>query len=156
MVIHLSAPVTAHSQDNRQYWGGAGRRSRPPSPSAARLSTGALPAVGPAAASPRPTEVPTAVHDLGVTSSPPLVPRRVTEAFGLIGTPVALAGGEGTSVQIGRAVLKPVDDPVEAAWSADAVGPTEGGWLPPGAAASGFGRILGRGRVGGDGPGQGP
>jgi uncharacterized protein (TIGR02569 family) len=59
------------------------------------------------------------VHDLPVINVPPLVPRSVTEAFGLTGTPVALAGGEGTSVQIGGSVLKPVDEPVEAAWSAE-------------------------------------
>lgn len=40
-------------------------------------------------------------------------------AFGLVGTPVALPGGAGTSVRIGDAVLKPVDDVQEATWSAE-------------------------------------
>jgi uncharacterized protein (TIGR02569 family) len=43
----------------------------------------------------------------------------VLSAFGLRGTPVALAGGAGHSVRVGDAVLKPVgDDPEAADWRA--------------------------------------
>lgn len=53
-----------------------------------------------------------------VTPARPQVPRAVLEAFGLPGRGHALAGGEGRSVRHGAAVLKPADDPVEAAWAA--------------------------------------
>ena len=42
----------------------------------------------------------------------------VLEAFGLVGTAVELPGGEGRSVMVGDAVLKPVDDVEEAVWCA--------------------------------------
>lgn len=42
----------------------------------------------------------------------------VLEAFGLTGSPVALPGGEGRSVLVGDAVLKPIDDVEEAEWCA--------------------------------------
>lgn len=50
---------------------------------------------------------------------PRLVPVAVQDAFGLVGAPVILPGGEGRCVRAGDAVLKPVDDVVEATWSAD-------------------------------------
>lgn len=40
-------------------------------------------------------------------------------AFGLSGEEQALPGGAGTSVALGGVVLKPVDDPEEAAWAAE-------------------------------------
>jgi uncharacterized protein (TIGR02569 family) len=40
----------------------------------------------------------------------------VLRAYGLSGSPVPLGGGQGQSVQVGEAVLKPVDDAVEAEW----------------------------------------
>jgi uncharacterized protein (TIGR02569 family) len=55
-----------------------------------------------------------------LASASALPNRAVLEAFGLTGTPVALPGGEGRSVLVGDAVLKPVGDVdvEEAAWSA--------------------------------------
>lgn len=52
-------------------------------------------------------------------SEAPRPPSHVQEAFGLAGVPVALPGGAGTSVRVGDAVLKPVDDVQEAAWAAE-------------------------------------
>lgn len=44
----------------------------------------------------------------------------VLEAFGLAGEPVALAGGQGNSVRVGDAVLKPAEgDPEATAWLAE-------------------------------------
>lgn len=48
----------------------------------------------------------------------PLVPAGVLSAFGLAGPARRLSGGGGTSVEVGTAVLKPVDDPLEAEWVA--------------------------------------
>lgn len=50
----------------------------------------------------------------------------VVEAFGLTGTPVVLPGGEGRSVLVGDAVLKPVDDVETAAWCARVLDRVEG------------------------------
>lgn len=47
-----------------------------------------------------------------------LPPREVLRRFGLAGDAEPLAGGEGRSVAVGDAVLKPVPDSVEAAWCA--------------------------------------
>jgi uncharacterized protein (TIGR02569 family) len=55
------------------------------------------------------------VHPLRVS----IVPTPVQRAFGVTGDEWALPGGAGTSVAIGGVVLKPVDDPQEAAWAAD-------------------------------------
>ena len=52
-------------------------------------------------------------------SALPALPLHVQQAFGVTGEPVPLPGGAGTSVRIGDAVLKPVDDEQEAAWAAD-------------------------------------
>jgi uncharacterized protein (TIGR02569 family) len=65
------------------------------------------------------------VHPLRV----PLVPLTVQQAFGVTGDERPLPGGAGTSVAIGGLVLKPVDDPQEAAWAADVLaGVTEDGF----------------------------
>lgn len=55
--------------------------------------------------------------------------RDVLAAFGLAGSPVALAGGEGRSVRVGDVVLKPAGDDLQAAeWLADTMAsvPEEG------------------------------
>jgi uncharacterized protein (TIGR02569 family) len=53
-----------------------------------------------------------------MTVSSEAVPAVVLEAFGLTGRGHRLPGGQGQSFRYGRAVLKPTDDPVMAAWSA--------------------------------------
>jgi uncharacterized protein (TIGR02569 family) len=62
--------------------------------------------------------------DLDSTNASPN--RTVLEAFGLTGRPVALPGGEGRSVLVGDAVLKPVDDVEEAEWCAQLLDRVEG------------------------------
>lgn len=52
-------------------------------------------------------------------SALPALPLHVRQAFGLTGEPVPLPGGAGTSVRVGDAVLKPVDDAQEAIWAAN-------------------------------------
>jgi uncharacterized protein (TIGR02569 family) len=47
------------------------------------------------------------------------VPATVLDAFGLTGPAQQLTGGEGRSVRVGAAVLKPTDDGPEARWTAD-------------------------------------
>ncbi len=42
-------------------------------------------------------------------------------AFGATGVPVAEPGGQGRTWRVGDLILKPCDDPVEAAWTADVV-----------------------------------
>lgn len=54
-----------------------------------------------------------------VVSVLPSLPLHVQRAFRLSGDPVALPGGAGTSVRVGGAVLKPVQDEQEAIWAAD-------------------------------------
>lgn len=52
--------------------------------------------------------------------SPAAPPRRVLEAFGAYGEPVALSGGRGLASRVGRLVFKPADmAPGELAWQAD-------------------------------------
>lgn len=53
------------------------------------------------------------------TRTPAVPPRRVLDAFGLTGAIERLPGGQGGSVRVGPAVLKPAEDPAEAGWAAD-------------------------------------
>ncbi|WP_214323396.1 hypothetical protein [Nonomuraea sediminis] len=46
-----------------------------------------------------------------------MIPETVLNAFGLSGPPVPLGGGQGTSVRVGDAVLKPVDSREETEWT---------------------------------------
>jgi uncharacterized protein (TIGR02569 family) len=48
-----------------------------------------------------------------------LVPRSVLSAFGLVGDAVALEGGQGSSIRVGAAVLKPDCGMVETEWLAE-------------------------------------
>lgn len=51
--------------------------------------------------------------------SSPVPPPAVLDAFGVTGTPVALAGGQGRSVRVGGSVFKPAEGPEdEAEWAA--------------------------------------
>lgn len=61
-------------------------------------------------------------------SASAVVPPSVQRAFGLTGHQVALPGGMGTSIRIADAVLKPVDDVIEAVWVAETLSrlPEEG------------------------------
>jgi uncharacterized protein (TIGR02569 family) len=67
------------------------------------------------------------VHALAVSASA-VVPPSVQRAFGLTGHQVALPWGMGTSIRIADAVLKPVDDVIEAVWVAETLSrlPEEG------------------------------
>jgi uncharacterized protein (TIGR02569 family) len=49
----------------------------------------------------------------------PPVPAAVLDAFGLTGPAQQLPGGEGRSVRVGAAVLKPTEDGPEAGWTAE-------------------------------------
>lgn len=61
-----------------------------------------------------------------------MLPAAVHDAFGLTGAPVALPGGQGRSVRVGDAVLKPVEDVQEASWSAELLSRvTENGFRVP-------------------------
>jgi uncharacterized protein (TIGR02569 family) len=51
-----------------------------------------------------------------VTSTPEAPPPRVLAAFGLVGGPERLAGGQGTSWRVGQIVLKPGVDPRHQEW----------------------------------------
>jgi hypothetical protein len=43
----------------------------------------------------------------------------VRAAFGAMGVPVLETGGQGRTWRVGDLILKPCDEPVEAAWTAD-------------------------------------
>jgi len=46
-------------------------------------------------------------------------PRRVLDAFGVVGVPEPLPGGAGRSIRVANAVYKQVDDEAEAQWAAE-------------------------------------
>ncbi len=48
-----------------------------------------------------------------------LPPPSVLTAFGCSGEPARLTGGQGTAYRSGEIILKPIDNPVEAAWTAE-------------------------------------
>ena len=58
------------------------------------------------------------VTDRAVGTAPP-VPAAVLDAFGLTGPAHELPGGEGRSVRVGEASLKPTEDGPEARWTAE-------------------------------------
>ncbi len=82
----------------------------------------------------------------------PPVPAAVLDAFGLTGPAQQLPGGEGHSVRVGAAVLKPTEDGPEARWTAELLTRVEsvgfrlarplraldGRWVVDGWSASGF------------------
>jgi uncharacterized protein (TIGR02569 family) len=82
----------------------------------------------------------------------PPVPAAVLDAFGLTGSARPLPGGEGHSVRVGAAVLKPTEDGPEARWTAELLTRVEaagfrlarplraldGRWVVDGWSASGF------------------